>query len=205
MAGATKIDGLKSIFNCRQLAIPGLYANIWIGAGQDIETGMLEAQDGYGDGIYLNCSDSIILGSSNQNGYKAFGQTDQSSRIHTNLRVDSAARRLMMELADFSYKSAVGSDEFYTTEWPYVLDAAGTFSRFNVNYLASRFNAPPQSARVQIAGDLLLAMSAWNSSTTTFFGLDPFPLGAAQSSPEETTETARQARRSPRLIMCPAQ
>lgn len=191
VAGATKIYGLKSIFNCRQLATPGLYANIWIGAGQGIETGMLEAQDGYGDGIYLNCSDSIILGSSNQNGYKAFGQTDQSSRIHTNLRVGSAARRLTVELANFAYKSAVGADGFYTTEWPYVLDSAATFSRFNVNYLASRFNAPPQGARVQIAGDPLLAMSAWNSSTTTFFDTDPFPSGGG------TVVTRRNYRNSP--------
>jgi hypothetical protein len=174
VVGATKIYGLKSIFNCRQDATPGTYANIWIGAGQGIETAMLEAQDGYGDGIYLNCSDSVIIGSSNQNGYKAFGQEGESSRIHTNLRVGSAARRLTVELSDFTYKTAVGTDGFWTTEWPYVLDAAATFSRFNVDYQPGRFNQLPPEARAFAFNNAMGVIGARSSGgSNTIFDISP--------------------------------
>lgn len=174
VVGATKIYGLKSIFNCRQLATPGLYANIWIGAGQGIETAMLEAQDGYGDGIYLNCSDSIIIASSNQNGYKAPTQEGESSRIHTNLRVGSAARRLVVDMSDFAYKATVGTDGFWTTEWPYVLDTAATFSRFNVDYQPGRFNQLPPEARAFAFNNTMGVIGARSSGgANTFFDISP--------------------------------
>lgn len=185
VTGANKFINVKSIFNCRQDATPGSYANVWAGPlGATPLTGIemygVEAQDGYGDGFFVNTQDSIFAINSNTNGYKAFTMEDQSSRIHTNLRVGSNARRNHTEVVSHSYKSAVGSDGFWTTEWPYVIDTAATFTQFKCDYDPAKFNQAPAEARDILSngnlGDLLFRANAANA---TFADISPKTLNGS--------------------------
>lgn len=173
VSGANKFVNIKSIFNCRQDATPGSYANVWVGAlgatpTTGIEMAAVEAQDGYGDGFFINAQDSLFSINSNTNGYKAFTMEDQSSRVHTNLRIGSSARRNHIEAVSHSYKTAVGTDGFWTTEWPYVIDTAATFTQFKCDYDPAKFNQSPAEARDILSngnlGDLLFRAQATNAT-----------------------------------------
>ena len=94
----------------------------------------VEAQDGFGDGFYIRkCRDSIFEIQSNRNGYKFDNDQTQSSEEHANFVFEST-ERLTVIGKSYTYETVVSpTDSLWTTEYPYRIVGANTFSFFEIS------------------------------------------------------------------------
>lgn len=190
-------DGIYSNFYCEKNGRCGLYASgssnkfsngkvIWNGRTDNTFGGLreegttnmftaMESQDNYTHGIVILGGDPAFYGcASNQNGYLAVGQEGTSSRIHADILVGAAASGITFIGRVYTYKTAVGTDGFWTTEYPYFFNsfAAAQIRLWDVRFTQTTYNTAPNV----VLGKLATAISA----STTW---DPISLvdGAGES------------------------
>ena len=134
IGGASKYSNGKAIWNNKLKAgWAGVHVEE-IGAVLVSGVSMMnvEAQDNYGDGFFIKCIDSMFDIASNQNGYSAVGAEETSSRVNANFVLHGACDRVSVNGKSFTYKSAVGGDGFWTTEYAYK-NLGGNFSYLNIS------------------------------------------------------------------------
>jgi hypothetical protein len=132
-------------------------ANIYVQGG-DHKFVAVEAQDGYCDGFSVGGVRHSFVGcASNRNGYSAEGAEGVSSRIHTDLRIRTSSVGTKIDMRVYTYATTVGTDGFWTTEWPYYFDgfSQGQIDFFNVKYDATTYNtAPPTYAFAAVVNNI---------------------------------------------------
>lgn len=127
-SGANKFSQIKSIWNGRTDNTKAAFRidgpnNVFVNC---------EAQDNYCDGWQIAGNDNQIINAvSDTNGYLALGSEDESSEIHAGFTIDGA-QRLFLTGRVFSYKSVVGSDGLWTTQYAYKILNSPTFQHFEL-------------------------------------------------------------------------
>jgi hypothetical protein len=137
----------------------------------------VEAQDGYGDGIVITGDYPTLIGcSANRNGYSAVGAETVSSRAHTDWRVLAAASNITnISGRAYTYATAVGTDGFWTTEWPVVFDsyAAAQIERWDLAFDPATYNQTAAVLTTTLAKTNALSLNAFNTAGATFLDISP--------------------------------
>jgi hypothetical protein len=140
----------------------------------------VEAQDNYTDGLQILGNYPVFIGfTSNQNGYKAVGLESESSGIHADIRIGSTAVGIRMIGRCYTYKTAVGTDALWTTQWPYYFNsyAASQIVQWQVEFSTAKYNAPPNVAVEYVTRNPMLELGAFSSDgVNTFFDFNPKSL-----------------------------
>ena len=118
---ANKFSTGKVIWNGRT---DKTYGNFRDQSTRNVYRGV-EAQDSYTDGILILGEYPIFIGcTSNRNGYLAVGAENQSDRQSADIRIGSTAVGITYIAGSaYTYAASVGSDGFWTTEWPYYFNS----------------------------------------------------------------------------------
>jgi hypothetical protein len=151
--------------------------------GSENQFVLVEAQDNYCDGIQiLGTSPTFIACTSNTNGYKAVGLESESSTIHADIRVGSSATKIRFVGRVYSYKTAVGTDGLWTTQWPYYFNAysINQILEWKVLFDQAKYNSVPNIAATYLISDKLGQIGQFSSDgTTTFTDISPTSLNGA--------------------------
>jgi len=106
----------------------------------------VEAQDSYTDGILILGNNPMFINvSSNRNGYLSVGSEDQSTRAHADIRIGSTASAITFIGKVYSYATGVGSDGFWTTEYPYYFNSfsLSQITNWLVEFSPAKYNSAP--------------------------------------------------------------
>jgi hypothetical protein len=140
----------------------------------------IEAQDNYTDGLLILGSYPVFIGcASNTNGYLAVGSEDQSTGAHADIRVGSTAVGIRFVGRCYSYKTAVGTDGLWTTQWPYYFNAYATMQvvQWTIEFDPAKYNAPPNTSTECLTRGKLGEISSFSSDgIATFLDISPKSL-----------------------------
>lgn len=170
---SNKFIGFKTIWNGRtDKTWGGLREqgtrNVFIGG---------EAQDNYCDGILILGSHPMFSGCvSNTNGYLAVGSEDQSTEEHADIRIGSSAVGVHFDGSVYTYKTAVGTDGLWTTQWPYYFNAYADaqIAYWNVAFDATTYNERPNvHLAAKTIGNILHVGGFASGGTASFYDLSP--------------------------------
>jgi hypothetical protein len=177
--GANKFSNGKCIWNNRS---KGGWAGVQV---ETFSTGIsmvnIEAQDNYGDGIYLHniTNSSFVNMTSNQNGYLAFGSEDQSDENSSNFRFSNVSNIEFLG-SSFTYAAAVSpTDGKWVAQWPYRFAGTNVFSVFNITD-DGKTNEPPPIREAKFVDNRLGGFRIFTSNEDdVFLDLSPTSPSAA--------------------------
>lgn len=139
-----------------------------------------ESQDCYTHGFHIrSANNKFVCCDSNTNGYSALGAEGVSSRTHANWYfANTHTLTWLMGCTSRNYKSTVGTDGFWTTEWPYYFETLGDtqdFRVFDIDYDPAKFNQAPNTVvNVLMQNSHLGSLtSTTNNNSDMFVSFDP--------------------------------
>ena len=143
----------------------------------------MEAQDNYTHGFYLSGDGNTFIGLlADTNGYDKTLGAGYSSRVHSGFYIYNLTAS-HLEGCVRSYKSVVGTDGYWTTEYPYTQAGTNTLTRFVVPYPSTRVNSPPTTHDIVVSNqDILYLRSNTGGSGETLLSIDPMTTDSAKGS-----------------------
>lgn len=198
-------DGIYSNFYAEKNGRCGLYASgsnnkfsngkvIWNGRVDNTFGGLreqgsanqfigVEAQDNYCDGLVILGNGPVFHAcTANTNGYLSVGNEDKSSGIHADIRVGASANGIVFNGRAYTYKTAVGTDALWTTQWPYYFNAfsAGQITQWQVEFDQAKYNAAPNVAAQYLTRNKLGEIGMFSTDgVNTFLDFSPKSLTGA--------------------------